>query len=339
MSFSLLLAVLFFAQAFVLAVLLLRGHRRGDRREGEAGELRGKVDELARSVSATVAMLDQRIGYLAQMTERSHSSTQDVIRDIASQLTEQRSALGRVLEQSKDIARLQEILQPPRARGALGEKLLENILAQHLPGGEKAGLWQKQFAFRSGERVDFVIRAGDLLIPIDSKFPMDAYERLKHSSPEGRERAQREFAQTVKQHAEAIRKKYIVPQEGTADFAMLYIPSEGVYAEIIALPELTDSIFDRAIIPISPGTFFAYLRTILIGLRGMQVASSARQILAGLKALEQELTAFGERFRIAGGHLRNALRAYDDAEQNLEKFAGQLNRLRTIPEDDTQKQA
>jgi len=164
---------------------------------------------------------------------------------------------------------------------------------------------------------------------------MEAYERLKRSSPEAREHAQKEFTQVVKQHAEAIRKKYIVPQEGTADFAMLYIPSEGVYSEIIALPDLADAIFDRAIIPMSPGTFFAYLRTILIGLRGMQVASSAREILAGLKALDQELLMFGERFRIAGGHLRNAVRAYDDAERGLEKFSNQLDRLRNISNKET----
>lgn len=307
--------------AFIVAALLLRTKKQ------LSDSVSGRMDELSLAVSRALEMLDRRIQHVAESTERSHISTQTAIRDVVGHLTEQRAALVRVLEQSRDIARLQDILQPPRARGALGEKLLENILAQHLPGGEKAGLWERQHQFRSGERVDFVLKAGDLLIPIDAKFPIESFERLRGASPEEREKLTKEFAATVKQHAEAIRKKYIVPEEGTADFAMLYVPSEAVYAEILTMPELADAIFDRAIVPISPGTFFAYLRTILIGLRGMQVASSAREILAGLKALERELNALDERFRVSGGHLRNALRAHEDAERGLARFVNQLEDL------------
>ena len=298
--------------------------------------LETKLEELSRTVFEISRQVDARLREATDAAHRTSESTQRVVASVAGQLGEQRQTLERIIEISQDIASLEEILKPPRARGALGEMLLENLLVDFLAEGEGIGQFSRQYRFKSGERVDFVLRLPQFLVPIDSKFPMEAFQRLRESQGAAHEAALKDFSTALKQHTEAIRKKYIMPDEGTADFAFMYIPSEGVYDELKSNPELVDYAFDRNVIAVSPNTFFAYIRTVLIGLRGMHIAASARAILSSLKRVEGEIETFGERFRTTGTHLRNAVKSYEEAERNLERLSEKLERLVEVTDEHSQ---
>jgi DNA recombination protein RmuC len=225
----------------------------------------------------------------------------------------------------KDIASLQHILAPPALRGALGELLLERLLAQVLP----AESFSIQHRFRDGTAVDAVVRLGDYLVPVDSKFPLDAFRALSESITEDERRgARRRFNAALKGHIDAV-AKYIRPEEGTLAFALMYIPAENVYYEAIVKQEITaddlrDYAFSRRIIPVSPHSFYAYLEAIALGLKGLAVESRAQDVIEKLEALSRDLHTFQEDFRILGGHLSAANAKYGQADRHLSQFADRL---------------
>lgn len=324
--------------AFIVAAaaaLFLFLRSRPGFKEAALPRLESKLEDLSRTVFEISRQVNERLREAAEAAHRSSQSTERIVTAVSGQLGEQRQTLERIIEISQDIASLEEILKPPRARGALGEILLENLLADFLAEGEKMGQFSRQYRFASGERVDFVLRLPQFLVSIDSKFPMEAFQRLRQSEGTAKEAALKDFSGALKQHIESIRKKYIVPDEGTADFAFMYIPAEGVYDEIKSHPELVDYAFDRNVIAVSPNTLFAYLRTILIGLRGLNIAASAQKILSALKRVEGEIETFAERFRTSGGHLRNALKSHEEAERNLERLSEKLERLVEVSDEHT----
>ena len=241
--------------------------------------------------------------------------------------TEQVESVGR------NVASLQELLRAPKLRGGLGEFFLADLLSQILPGD----FFTLQYEFSGGERVDAVIRLGDQLVPVDSKFPLEQFRNLQQAvTDEERLRARKELIRDVKQHINAIADKYIRPTEGTFEFALMYIPAESVYYETIiredgetGLKSIFQHAIDRRVIPVSPNSFYAYLQVILFGLRGLKVEHQAQEILAGLNQLNRELSNVREDFNKTGKHLRNALDSFERSDKRLDRFEGRLESVET----------
>jgi DNA recombination protein RmuC len=226
-----------------------------------------------------------------------------------------------IYEIGKDISSLQELLRAPKFRGQMGENLLENLLSQVLPNDH----FQMQYRFKSSDTVDAIIKLGNRLVPVDAKFSLENFQKMLSAEDEQSGNGfRKKFIQDVKNRIDEIASKYIVPQENTYDFALMYIPAESVYYEVIT----TDSIFpysiSRKVIPVSPNTFYAYLQVICLGLKGLQVEENAARILKNLSALTIEMNKFKEEFDLVGVHLGNASRKYEDGQKRLDKFSNRL---------------
>jgi len=229
-----------------------------------------------------------------------------------------------ICEISKDISSLQELLRVPKLRGQIGEALLENLLSQVLP----KNYFQMQYRFRTGEAVDAVVRLGEKLVPVDAKFSLDNFQKIQVAEDESQKNSYlKKFIQDVKNRIDEVAAKYILPEENTYDFALMYIPAENVYYEIIIKQDLFSYCVAKKVIPVSPNTFYAYLQVICLGLRGLKVEENARQILKSLGGLSNEVNKFREEFSLLGGHLTNAGRKYDDSRRRLEKFSDKLTNI------------
>ena len=229
-----------------------------------------------------------------------------------------------MLERAKDLSRLEQALRPPKARGGFGELLLENLLRDRLPPSAYA----IQHTFSSGDRVDAVVRAGQL-ISVDSKFPFDNYQRLVEAeNDDERQLHEKAFARDVRNHVDAISSKYIRPEEGTYDFAFMYVPVESVYYELACGPAaaVLQYAHEKRVFPVSPSTFTAYLQVIVLGLRGMQIEQRAQEVMSYVAELNRDFGKFTEDFELVGTHLGRAQTKYTDADKRLGRFAGKLER-------------
>lgn len=295
-----------------------------------------KLNALKNEVSATLAqemrrMWEQMQGQV-RTTEQSVSQKLQQANDTFSSVTRELGRLQestrKVEEVGRSVATLQDLLRSPKMRGGLGEFFLAELLAQILP----ADSFALQYEFQDGKTVDAVIRLGDKMVPVDSKFPLESFQRMGQAVTDD-ERAQwrKEMVSKVKSHIDAISDKYIRPTEGTLDFALMYIPAENVYYEAILKEEgLSDekSLFQHAIrrkvIPVSPNSFYAYLQVILQGLRGYRVEQQAQEILESLQKLQKEMGSLREDFDKVGKQLGNARENFEKADKHLAKFEGQL---------------
>ncbi len=247
-----------------------------------------------------------------------------------------REHLGRLNEMSGSISGLEKVLRPPQARGGVGETLLENALAQVLRSEE---YYKCQYTLYGSERVDAVVFIGDRLVPIDAKFPIEPFTAiLDAKTDEEKKKARAQFLSMVRDKMQDIAAKYIRPEKGTFNFALMYVPSESVYYEIIR-HEQDDKIdvFDITagckVIPVSPNTLYAYLQVIVTGLKGMEIEKRAASIYGDLSALSEELNRFEEDFMKIGTHIKNAQDRFQDAGRTLTRLNDHLQ-IFTRPEDE-----
>ncbi|MFH0947504.1 MAG: DNA recombination protein RmuC [Elusimicrobiota bacterium] len=304
--------------------------------------LTSQVNTQLSSVAAQLLNSQKSVG------ERLDNATK-VVGDVNKSIGQLSEATKRVFEVGQDIASLQEILRAPKLRGNIGEFFLGDLLSQILP----TKFYTLQYSFKSGEKVDAIIRLGQGLVPVDSKFPLENFKKMievvdeKIENPPGRvensiglvenppgrkkNQARRKFVSDVKKHIDAISSKYILPDEGTFDFALMYIPAENVYYETIIKEENSDDdsissyALSKRVIPVSPNSFYAYLQAIVLGLRGMKIEESARNIMELLSRLTGDFGKFKEDFETLGGHISKAAGKFDETSKKLEKFENKLS--------------
>ena len=275
------------------------------------------------------------LGQLTQMqTTALQTAQRDMgaaVRDMHVQLKSVEAQGQRILEASQNIGSLQDLLRPPKLRGGIGEILLHHLLEQVLPNG----FFTLQHAFKDGRRVDAVIHVGERLVCIDAKFPLEQFRLLTQTqADDAQRRARREFSADVKKHINDIADKYILPEEGTYDFALMYIPAENVYYEIIVKDEslgertgLFEHALQRKVIPVSPNNFYAYLQVILMGLKGLSVEHSAQQVLQRLAGLRTDLDRLQTDLVKTSGHLRDAQGSCESSAKRLGAIQDGVRRM------------
>jgi DNA recombination protein RmuC len=280
------------------------------------GHVNDRLRENAEVLNHTQVSLGERLDNAAR-----------VVGSVQRSLGGLEEANRKIYEVGKDIASLHEILRAPKLRGGLGEFLLEDLLAQILPPQHFA----TQHSFRSGDKVDAVIKLGASLVPVDAKFPLENFKRiLEAASDDDKIRTKKQFVADVKKHIDAIAGKYILPDEGTYDFALMYIPAENVYYETIIKDDAADEkglshyAITKHVIPVSPNSFYAYLQAILLGLRGMKIEDRAKEIIQYLSRLQGDFGKFREEFALLGKHLAHAQSGYQNADRRLDQFAQKL---------------
>jgi DNA recombination protein RmuC len=295
-------------------------------------------DQSALMLQQQLTSLQQRLDAFGQTVtqnlQQSTSSMNTRLDKAAEVVGDLREKVGQIHEVGKAAQELVNIMRAPKLRGGMGEFFLADLLAQILPQEH----YTLQHRFKSGEAVDAVIRIGPRLVCTDAKFPYENFKRVVDAATEAeRVAARKQFLRDVKKHVDAIAGKYILPDEGTYDFALMYVPAENVYYETIIKEDVGEDrqlfsyALSKRVIPVSPNSFYAYVQTILLGLRGMKVEERAQEILAELSRLRSDFAKIQDNFRVLGRHLANASGSYSETEKTMTKLDAKLTQIEEPP--------
>jgi DNA recombination protein RmuC len=297
-------------------------------------DLQNQVAQLQQSVSqrfdSNVQAVTSHLGIITgQMT-----NTTNVVTQVEGKLGQMQEASRQIFDLARQMSSLQEILQSPKMRGGLGEFFLNDLLAQCL----RQDSYRIQCPFKNGTIVDAALYVGKNILCIDSKFPLENFRRMYQCESETERKALRkQFLSDVKKHINDIAVKYILPDENTFDFALMFIPAENVYYELIVRDQsdLYEHCLTKKVIPVSPNTFYAYLQVILQGLRGFQISEQAKQILSQLQQVENDLDRLESDFTKIGSHLRDAQGSFEKSDLRLQKLKKKVATMGTgeLPEE------
>ena len=292
-------------------------------------------DQAALMLQQQLNGLQQRLDAFGQTVsenlQQSSTSMNARLDNAAKVVGDLREKVGEIHEVGKAAAELVNIMRAPKLRGGMGELFLGDLLAQILPPEH----YKLQNRFKSGDTVDAVIQIGQKFVSVDAKFPYENFRRCIEAPSElERVAGRKQFLRDVRKHIDAIATKYILADEGTYDFALMYVPAENVYYETIIKEEtlgeehqLLSYALQKRVVPVSPNSFYAYLQTILLGLRGMKVEQQAQEILATLSRLRGDFERVQENFRLLGKHITNATGSYSDTEKTLTKLDAKLSQI------------
>lgn len=266
-------------------------------------------------------MMDTLQKNTASMNERLDKAAR-VIGDVQKNLGEM-SEIGRGMKE------LQDFLKSPKLRGNVGEQVLKELLGQMLP--KKS--FHLQYSFKSGAKVDAAIQTSAGMVPIDSKFPMEEFTRMMGAETEAEtKRHRKEFERSVRKHINDISKKYILTDEGTIDYALMYVPSEAVYYEIVNSPDLFDYSSKMRVLPVSPTTFYAYLRAILMSFEGQKIEQRAKEILATIRAIQKDYSKMDENLGVLQSHMNNATNKLNDVYAVFTKLGQKITSTKSLGE-------
>lgn len=269
--------------------------------------------------------LDTKLGESVKHMQTQFGQSAKIIRDVTERLTKLDETNRQVVGFADQLQNLQDILQNPKQRGILGEYYLETVLKNVLPPKS----YQMQYKFKNGEIVDAVIFIKDKIIPIDSKFSLDNYNKiLAERDATERERLEKLFKQDLKNRIDET-SKYILPAENTMDFAFMFIPAEAIYYDLlvnqvgavkVSTKDLIEYAFrEKHVIIVSPTSFFAYLQTVMQGLRALQIEESAKEIRKRIEQLGKHLMNYDNFMQKLGQHLGTAVSTYNTAYKEFKK--------------------
>lgn len=237
--------------------------------------------------------------------------------------------VGQMSEIGRNMRELQDFLKSPKLRGNIGEQVLKDLISQMFP--KKS--FHLQYEFKNGEKVDAAIQTDAGILTIDSKFPMENFQKiLKANSNEEKEIFRKEFVKDVKRHIDAIAKKYILPAEGTMDFALMYIPSESVYYEVVNQTEIMEHARKSRVYTVSPSTLYAHLQTILLSFEGKKIETRSKEVFRLLRALQIDYEKVEENMQTLGKHLTNASSQFHNVSTGFLQFGQKLNNTKNLEE-------
>ena len=254
-----------------------------------------------------------------QLNERLDKAA-EVIRDVGKEV-------GQMSEIGRNMRDLQDFLKSPKLRGNIGEQVLKDLITQTFPKSH----FHLQYAFASGEKVDAAIQTDAGLLPIDAKFPMENFQKLsKAKTDEDIKLYRKEFNRDVKKHIDTIAKKYILPAEGTMDFALMYVPSESVFYEIAGMDELTEYARQQRVYIVSPTTLYAHLQTILLSYEGRKIEAQSKEVLKLLRGLQIDYEKVNDNLDILGKHLGNASNQYVNVNKSVLGLGQKLSTIKQL---------
>ncbi len=324
-DFLAILLIFFVAAATIVVLVFLNKKSKTDEKQSELiRDLERRLTDLM--IGQLKEIRDSQDGTSRAMNDQIHSFTKEA--------TQIREDLKQVQETVKDVSTFQDIFKSPKLRGQWGEASLEHILSQHFP----AELYKIQYLFPSGEQVDAVLKLPNgRVLPIDSKFPSENFDKMINAASETEKGFFRKnFLEDVKNRIQEIASKYVLPSEGTTDFALIYIPAEAIYYEIISnmVKDLDVAAFawSKKIILTSPNTIYLTLRTIEHWFRDTQISKQTQEILKKLAKVHQDAEKLMDDFRKLGSHIKNASSAYSDSEGRLRMLDEKVEKLVEIGE-------
>ena len=294
-----------------------------------AGSIQAISQSVTQRLDGVSTALREGVTNSAQIASAGQTAIANELKNTREQIGLIQRQLGEVQEQSRGLSAatqsLEMVLGGAKTRGLLGEVTLQRMLEDSLPPSQ----FQMQYRFSSGEVADAVIFLRDeKLMAVDSKFPLEAFRRIASDGDEAR----RQFATAVKGHADSIAKKYIVPHENTLDVALMFVPSENVYCEMLGTTDnrgvqIDEYCRSKNIVAVSPNSLYAHLCVIAMGLKGMQIEENAKRLLANLNGVNKNLATFAEVFEKLGTHLKNAQQSYSEADRRFEKAQNTLENV------------
>jgi DNA recombination protein RmuC len=289
-------------------------------------------DQIERLRSAVENKLERSQSELHQVLHRQDSEAKRLITEITRELTEVKEGNKQVFSIAEQLENLQDILKNPKQRGILGEYYLETLLKNVMP----ASSYEMQYKFSDGTIVDAAVFVKDKIIPIDSKFSLENYNRISEATGPVREQYEKAFVNDLKNRIVET-SKYIQPEQNTMDFAFMFIPHEAIYYDLIinkigSITDDTENLIQRAaskykVIIVSPTSFLAYLQTVLQGLKAMQIEESAKDIVKRVEELGKHLKAYDEHYTKLGNSLGTVVNHYNNASKELKKVDKDVVRI------------
>jgi DNA recombination protein RmuC len=268
-----------------------------------------QLNQSARVMNASTNSVGERI-----------AAVQTTFAGLQKQVGEMTEQARQLSDLSRSVTAIEHVLRAPKMRGSFGEEQLESLLGLIFPQQQ----FVSQHRFASGEIVDVLLRLPVGSVAIDAKFPLENFRRIAEASSEEEKKAsRRNFLRDVKKRVDEIATRYIRPAEGTLSIALMYVPAENVYYETIIRDEAGDDLYhyclSRRVLPVSPNSLYAYLETIMVGLKGFEIGQRAQAILGEIESLRIELEKFGKAYDTIGQHIRNASSKLEEGTKLLTK--------------------
>lgn len=294
--------------------------KRFEKKSAVSEELISWLKEVSRRVDTSSENVDKKLTQnLEQFNKR--------LDNAAKSMMEVQKAIGEFSEIGRSMKELQDFLQSPKLRGNIGEQILEELLKQILPSDS----FSLQYGFQSGEKVDAVIMTSVGLIPVDAKFPLSVFRNLQNA--EGatqKKQLKKEFVRQIKKHIESISQKYIRTAEKTVDYALMYIPSEAIYYEVINDADLFDFASDKRVVPVSPMSFYAYLKVFLISMEGQRIQDQAKEVVASLRSMSKEHEKTTGMFSVLYKHIQNAYTQSGNVQTQLLSMGQKIEAVQSL---------
>lgn len=340
---TLIIALLILVLLFLVYVAFFKEQKIPEIKQDDTGLklILQQLNEVSRTVDAKMHdmshTMDTKMNRSSDVVQRSletqFAESQKLIREITRELTEVKETGKQVMSFADQLQSLQDILKNPKQRGILGEYYLETLLKNVLPPGS----YQMQYAFQNGEIVDSVVFVKDKIIPIDSKFSLENYNKMvEMQDPTEKDRLEKNFVNDLKNRI-AETAKYIRPNENTMEFAFMFIPHEAIYYDLLtnkvgALREESENLIQRAaskykVIIVSPTSFLAYLQTVLQGLKAMQIEETAKDIIKRVDELGKHLKSYEDYHGKLGNTLATTINHYNSSSKELRKIDKDVMRI------------
>ena len=318
MTNNILLILVLILTVFVFYLLWRQRNSKEKNTGNELLMIQNQIAELNRT-------LDLKLGESSKVIRDQFGESTKIIKEITQELVKVGEGQKQVMSVTDQLKSLQDILKNPKQRGVLGEYYLETVLKNVLP----PGAYQMQYSFKDGTIVDAVVITKEGIIPVDSKFSLENYNRILEAPTSAeRERYETAFINDLKNRVDET-SKYIKPEEGTLGFAFMFIPSEAVYYDLLvnkigvvkvnSLNLIEYAAGQKKVIVVSPTTFLAYLQTVLQGLRALQIEESAKDIRKRVEMLSRHLLAYDDYLKKLGGHLSTTVNTYNTAYKEFAK--------------------
>lgn len=315
-----------------LIFIVLRKKEEGSKKGDDIGLklILEQINELNRTVDSKIS---ESTKHMNESVRNQFNESAKLIKDVTQGLTKLDETNRQVVSFADQLQSLQDILKNPKHRGILGEYYLETLLQNVLAPTQ----YKMQYAFDNGEIVDAVVFVKDKIIPVDSKFSLENYNKLSvEQNPQEKEKLEKAFVNDLKLRIQET-AKYIRPKEGTMDFAFMFIPHEAIYYDLLvnkigAITEETDNLIQRAankykVIIVSPTSFLAYLQTVLQGLKAMQIEESVKDVIKNVEGLQKHFKTFEEYQEKLGNALTTTVNHFNASSKEFKKIDKDIVRI------------